>query len=99
MSRTQADREFDWATGRELERKDSEISRLTSERDAALEQARRDREYCAAQTGENVRLANQVMAVAAERDKWRAAWEDLQNCLDDQPIVGGVTHQQSGTGK
>lgn len=28
MSRTQADREFDWETGRELERKDAEIDRL-----------------------------------------------------------------------
>lgn len=26
--RTQADREFDWSTGRELERKDTEIDRL-----------------------------------------------------------------------
>lgn len=30
MTRTQSDRELDWATGRELERKDAEITRLVA---------------------------------------------------------------------
>lgn len=35
------------------------------ERDAALEQARRDREYCAAQTGSDVSLINQARTALA----------------------------------
>lgn len=33
MARTQADREFDWSTGREMERKDAEIAHLRAEND------------------------------------------------------------------
>lgn len=37
MTRSQADREFDWSTGREIERKDAEIARLR----AALDQIKK----------------------------------------------------------
>lgn len=35
-----------------------------------------------------------IEALTAERDEWKRKWEDLQNCLDDRPIAGGIRHQQ-----